>query len=71
MSVPCNITLPATSHIKDTLWGTKIESSLLVLQKRVICPRMYSRKEQNFSHTHNFFPLLRAHSSQLESVSVF
>lgn len=57
LSVPCNITLHATRSTKVILWGTEIECSLLVLQKRVICPRMHSHKEQNFSSTHCFFPV--------------
>lgn len=44
ISVPCNITL-----------GNKNRISFLILQKRVICPKMHSSKEQNFSYIYNFF----------------
>lgn len=49
MPVPGNITLHASGSTKASIWGTKIESSLLVLQKRVIWPKMHSSKEQNCS----------------------
>lgn len=55
ISVPGDITFHFFSSTQTMLWGTKIESSLLVLQKRVICPKIHSSKEQNFSYLRNFF----------------
>lgn len=46
ISVPRNITFHSTSSTQNILRGPKIESSLLILQKRVICPRIHSSKEQ-------------------------
>lgn len=56
ISVPYNVTLQATRSTAYTiLWGTKIECSLLMLQNRVIRPRIHRRKGQHSSYTHDVF----------------